>query len=81
MLFRAFINSPDHWRDRAEEARAIAGELRGAEPQRIMLEVAAGYDRLAELAERQLAVAPDSAGRVRVEQAGHHALDHLGDVA
>jgi hypothetical protein len=54
MLFRAFICSPDHWRDRAEEARAIAGELRGAEPQRIMLEVAAGYDRLAELAERQL---------------------------
>ena len=47
----ALINDPEHWRSRAEEARAIAGDLKDPEPRRIMLEIAKGYDRLAEHAE------------------------------
>jgi hypothetical protein len=59
-MFRAFINSPEHWRDRAEEARTIAEGMR-PEPRRLMLEVAAGYDLIAEMAERQLLTAPGPA--------------------
>ena len=47
----ALINDPEHWRSRAEEARAIAGDLKDPETRRIMLEIAKGYDRLAEHAE------------------------------
>ena len=45
------INDPKHWRDRAEEARAHADEMNDPEAKRQMLEIARGYDRLAERAE------------------------------
>ena len=47
------INDPTHWRDRAEEARAHADEMNDPEATRQMLEVARGYDRLAERAEER----------------------------
>jgi hypothetical protein len=39
---------------RAEETRALAGEMKGAEHQAIMLGIAGCYDRLAELAEKDI---------------------------
>ena len=38
-----------YWLNRAEEARAIATEIRNPECKRIMVEIAASYDRLAGL--------------------------------
>ena len=38
-----------HWLDRAEEARAAAGNLRNPECRRIMCEIAKSYDHLAKL--------------------------------
>jgi hypothetical protein len=46
---------PRHWRDRAEEARAVAGQLSDATARAMMLEIAATYDRMARDAERRLA--------------------------
>jgi hypothetical protein len=54
----SLINNPEHWRSRAEEARAIASDLNDPETQRIMLEVAKGYDRLAEHAEQRQLTKP-----------------------
>ena len=50
----ALINSPSHWRDRAEEARRIAEDMADAEAKRMMLDIADGYDRLAQHAENRL---------------------------
>jgi hypothetical protein len=44
------INDVRHWRRRAQEARALAEHLRGADAQATMLEIAAEYERIAELA-------------------------------
>lgn len=44
------------WRDRAEEARARADEIHDPRARQIMLEIAAGYDRLAEMAEKNAGV-------------------------
>jgi hypothetical protein len=49
----SFINDPQHWRNRAEEARALA-ELMGDETSRQMMrQIADDYDRLAERAEQR----------------------------
>ena len=47
-------DEPKHWRNRAHEARARAGELDDPEAKRQMLGIARGYDRLAERAEERL---------------------------
>jgi hypothetical protein len=39
-----------HWHDRAKEARALADQMSDPAAQDAMLQVAAGYDRLAERA-------------------------------
>jgi hypothetical protein len=46
---------PEHWRFRAEEARTVADEMTHEESRTIMRRVAMDYDRLAKLAEQQLA--------------------------
>jgi hypothetical protein len=53
-MARALTDDPDHWRDRAGEARRAAADMEDAEARRMMLGIAAGYDRLAEYAERRL---------------------------
>jgi hypothetical protein len=40
-----------HWRERAEEARVHANEMRDEEARQAMLAVAQAYDKLAERAE------------------------------
>ena len=46
---------PGHWRFRAEEARTVADEMIHEESRTIMRRIAMDYDRLAKLAEVQLA--------------------------
>jgi hypothetical protein len=46
----SFINDPEHWRQRAEEARALADQMNDEASRQTMLRIAADYDRLAERA-------------------------------
>jgi hypothetical protein len=46
------IDDPSHWRQRAQEARAEADRLSDLEMKQTMLEIAAAYERLAEIADR-----------------------------
>ena len=41
----------DYWRERAEEARAQASDMKEPTAKRTLLEIARSYDRLAEQAE------------------------------
>ncbi len=51
---RLFLyDDPGHWRHRAEEMRVLAEAMQAAEPQKIMLRIAADYERLADHAERR----------------------------
>jgi len=46
---------PEHWRFRAEEARTVADQMPHEESRAIMRRIALDYDRLAKVAEEQLA--------------------------
>jgi len=48
------MNDAAHWRARAEEARVHAEQICDPEARRMMLEIAAGYERIAERAEQRL---------------------------
>jgi hypothetical protein len=50
-LDRSIINDPLHWRNRAEEARAMATEIRDPQARATMLRIAEGYDDMATRAE------------------------------
>ncbi|HMA70664.1 MAG TPA: hypothetical protein VKP67_04130 [Xanthobacteraceae bacterium] len=45
------INDPQHWLERAKEARAIADEMKDLDARQRMLGIAKDYVRLAERAE------------------------------
>ena len=47
----ARVHDPDHWRDKAEEARLAAEEIRDPVARETMEHVAGQYERLAEHAE------------------------------
>lgn len=49
------INDPDHWRQRAEEMRALAAEVGDQERKAAMLRLAADYDKLAQRAAERTA--------------------------
>jgi hypothetical protein len=52
---RSRLNDPDYWHSRAEEVRTMAEIMSDPETQRIMLEIAEGYERLGEnAAEREI---------------------------
>jgi hypothetical protein len=42
-----FINEPEHWRKRAEEARTLADQMNDPQSKQAMLRIATDYDRLA----------------------------------
>jgi hypothetical protein len=48
-----YINDPGHWRDRAEEMRALAQGVSDGPAKETMLRLAKDYDRLAERAEQR----------------------------
>ena len=47
------FNDPDHWRNRAEEARAVAVHMTDAHTKAIMLVIAQDYEKLAKRAEQR----------------------------
>jgi hypothetical protein len=47
------INDPNHWLDRAKEARALAEQIDDPEAKRTMLKNADDYERLAKRAEER----------------------------
>jgi hypothetical protein len=49
----SFINDPEHWRQRAEEARRLADQIDDPDSKRMMLAIARDYDHLAERAEHR----------------------------
>ncbi len=49
-----FINEPDHWRARAEEARNLAHQMNDPESKDAMLRIADDYERLANRAEHRI---------------------------
>ena len=49
------INDPQHWLDRAKEARALAEQMDDPEAKRTMLKNADDYERLAQRAEERAA--------------------------
>ena len=55
MPSRKFVWDPTHWRFRAEEARTVADQMTHEAARTIMRRIALDYDRLAKLAEEQLA--------------------------
>jgi hypothetical protein len=56
---KTLLDDAEHWWSRAEETRTIAELMNDPEAKRIMLDIAEGYDRLAERA------AARAASRVR----------------
>jgi len=55
MPSKRFVWDPEHWRFRAEEARTVADQMSHEPARMIMGRIAMDYDRLAKLAEEQLA--------------------------
>jgi hypothetical protein len=52
------INDPAYWRERAGEARRIAGQLADVVAKRTMLEIALSYEALAKIAEQRPTIGP-----------------------
>jgi hypothetical protein len=50
----SIIDDPEHWRGRAEEARAIAEQMQDMPSREAMLRIAKDYERLAKRAEQRL---------------------------
>jgi hypothetical protein len=53
-MSRRFKDDPKHWRVRAEEARANAGQMSDPNAKLKMLAIAENYERLAQQAEQRL---------------------------
>jgi hypothetical protein len=49
----SFINDPEHWRQRAGEARSVAEQMNEPQSKEAMLRIAKDYERLAERAEQR----------------------------
>jgi hypothetical protein len=47
----SLLNNVRHWQERAEEARAVAGQFNHPEAKRVLLGIADGYEHMAKLAE------------------------------
>jgi hypothetical protein len=47
------LDDPQHWRDRAEEARYVAERMSDDKSRELVFEIAAAYERLAKRAEER----------------------------
>jgi hypothetical protein len=47
------IKTPEHWRDRAQDSRALAGQMDDPKAKRALPEIAGRYDQLAKRAEKR----------------------------
>jgi hypothetical protein len=47
------LNDPAYWRQRAQEARSIAGLLDDSAAKRVMLQIAQQYEQIAAIAEKR----------------------------
>jgi|GEM_PF-1838667 hypothetical protein len=61
-----FINEPDHWRARAEEARMLANQMNDSESGDAMLRIAEDYERHAKRAEDRIVAQREPRERRRV---------------
>jgi hypothetical protein len=52
-LLGSIRDDPEHWRERAEEARHVAGQMSDPVTREAMLRIAADYEGLAEHAQRR----------------------------
>jgi hypothetical protein len=52
------FGSPEHWRHRAAEARAMAEQIIDEQARKAMLDVAESYEKVAQRAETKLAEKP-----------------------
>jgi hypothetical protein len=55
------VQGPQHWRERARNARAVAAWMQNSEAKSLLLEIAERYERIAMLAQngKTKLVAPD----------------------
>ena len=51
----SYVDDPQRWRDRAEEARVQAEQMSTEDTRRMMLQVADDYDHMAERAVKRIA--------------------------
>jgi hypothetical protein len=49
----SFINDPEHWRKRADEARSLADDMKDEISKQMMLQIADDYERLVKRAEQR----------------------------
>ena len=54
----SFINDPEHWRQRAEEIRTLADDMKDEISKQMMLRIAQDYERLAARAQQRLKGSP-----------------------
>ena len=59
MTTTSFINDPEHWRSRAEEARTLADQMSDDVSRRMMLKIADDYETLAKRAEERAKRTPE----------------------
>ena len=52
-MLSPFLNDPQHWKDRADQMRSLAGDTSDLESRTIMLRLANDYELLAKRAERR----------------------------
>ena len=57
MTSRSLLDEPEHWRERAEEVLSLADQANDPASKATLLDIAAGYERLAQQAEQRLAAA------------------------
>jgi hypothetical protein len=50
MSYESRAEEPEHWHERAVEARKMAEHMHGPDARKTMLKIADGYDRVARLA-------------------------------
>jgi hypothetical protein len=50
----SILDNPEHWQERAEEARSIAEQMSDPDSKQMMLRIAEDYERLAVHARRRM---------------------------